>query len=107
MNNNGTTAHRKSWSAPRMSKVVDNTDQQRFEMPVDGGVAFVTYRKRGTEITLYHAEVPAELQGRGLGSKLAHATLTAIRDLGLKVVPRCSFMAAYMRSHPEFSDIRA
>ena len=90
-----------------MSKVVDNTDQQRFEMPVDGGVAFVTYRKRGTEITLYHAEVPAELQGRGLGSKLAHATLTAIRELGLKAVPRCSFMAAYMRSHPEFSDIRA
>jgi uncharacterized protein len=90
-----------------MSKVVDNPDQQRFEMPVDGGVAFVTYRKRGTEITLYHAEVPAELQGRGLGSKLAHATLTAIRELGLKVVPRCSFMAAYMRSHPEFSDIRS
>ena len=90
-----------------MSKVVDNTDQQRFEMPVDGGVAFVTYRKRGTEITLYHAEVPAELQGRGLGSELAYSTLTAIRQLGLKVVPRCSFMAAYMRSHPEFSDILA
>lgn len=88
-------------------KVVDNTDQQRFEMPVDGGVAFVTYRRSGNEITLYHAEVPVELQGQGLGSELAHATLTAIRELGLKVVPRCSFMAAYMRSHPEFSDIRA
>lgn len=88
-------------------KVVDNTDLQRFEMSVDGGVAFVMYRKRGTEITLYHAEVPADLQGRGLGSELANATLTAIRELGLKVVPRCSFMAAYMRSHPEFSDIRA
>jgi predicted GNAT family acetyltransferase len=90
-----------------MSKVVDNTDLQRFEMPVDGGVAFVTYRKRGTEITLFHAEVPAELQGRGLGSELAKATLTAIREQGLKAIPRCSFMAAYMRSHPEFSDIRA
>lgn len=90
-----------------MSKVVDNTDLQRFEMPVDGGVAFVTYGRRGNEITLYHAEVPADLQGRGLGSELARATLTAIREQGLKVVPRCAFMAAYMRAHPEFSDIRA
>ncbi|MFM9850532.1 MAG: GNAT family N-acetyltransferase [Hyphomicrobiaceae bacterium] len=88
-------------------KVVDNTDLQRFEMQVDGGVAFVTYRRRGNEITLNHAKVPAALQGQGMGSELAHATLTAIREQGLKVVPRCSFMAAYMRSHPEFSDLRA
>jgi predicted GNAT family acetyltransferase len=105
---NGTAAVGTLGARPGMSdKVVDNTDLQRFEMPVDGGVAFVTYRKDGTKITLYHAEVPAELQGQGLGSELAHATLTAIRELGLKVIPRCSFMAAYMRAHPEFSDIRA
>lgn len=88
-------------------KVVDNTEVQQFEMPVDGGLAFVSYRRRGDEITLYHAEVPAALEGRGLGSELARATLTAVREQGLKVVPRCPFIAAYMRSHPEFDDLRA
>lgn len=90
-----------------MSDVRDNPDKNRFEMPVDGETAFVAYRRQPGVITLVHAEVPPALEGRGIGSRLVRATLEAVRKEGLKVVPRCSFVAAYIRRHPEVHDLLA
>jgi predicted GNAT family acetyltransferase len=90
-----------------MTSVSDNPSLNRFEMPVDGHVAFVSYRRNGDVISLDHAEVPRELEGRGIGSKLVKATLDAIRTEGIRLVPRCSFVAAYVRRHPEYADMLA
>ncbi len=46
----------------------DNEDHNRFELDVEGIVAFVTYRKSPGAITIVHTEVPPELGGRGIGS---------------------------------------
>jgi hypothetical protein len=89
-----------------MSAIIDNPDRSRFEMAVEGHIAFVTYRRSETAISLLHAEVPAELEGRGIGSRLAKATLDAVRAEGKKAIPRCSFIAAYMAKHPEYNDLR-
>lgn len=88
-------------------RVTDNAERQRYEMPVAGGLAFVAYRRAGDVLTLDHAEVPSALEGQGLGSRLVKATLDDIRARGLKVVPRCGFVRAYMRRHPEFIDLVA
>ena len=40
----------------------DNEDRQRFELEVEGHVAFVTWRKSPGAITLVHTEVPPELK---------------------------------------------
>jgi predicted GNAT family acetyltransferase len=45
----------------------DNEARDRFELDVDGTIAFVTYRKSPGAITLVHTEVPPELGGRGVG----------------------------------------
>lgn len=90
-----------------MSGVTINTDASRYEMRVEGHIAFVTFRRAPDRIMLLHAEVPAELEGRGIGSRLAKATLDAVRAEGLKVVPRCSFIAAYIQRHPEYQDLLA
>lgn len=88
-----------------MAQVTDNKAASRFEMAVEGLTAFVAYRRNGRVITLNHAEVPRELEGRGIGATLVRATLDAVRAEGLQVVPRCSFVAAFIRRHPEYADM--
>ncbi len=89
-----------------MSEVRDNPALGRFEVAIGGAVAFVEYRRAGDgRIALLHTEVPEALSGRGVGSKLVRGTLDAVRTEGLKVVPRCEFVAAYVARHPEYRDL--
>lgn len=90
-----------------MRNVTDNPVKNRFEMPVEGLIAFVAYRRADGVIYLNHAEVPSELEGRGVGSELARATLDHVRAEGLKVVPRCGFIAAFIRRNPAYVDLVA
>jgi len=82
-------------------KVDNNVHASRFEVLVNGGLAVLDYRIAGGTIFLLHVEVPASEQGRGIASRLTKTALEFSRDRGLKVVPRCPFIAAYMRRHPE------
>lgn len=90
-----------------MPELTDNPIQHRFEMVVDGSVAFVTYADRGDRIALNHTEVPEALSGRGIGSQLARAALEEVRARGLKIVPVCEFIASYIQRHPEYRDMVA
>ena len=83
----------------------DNEERNRFELDVGGTVAFVTYRKSADKITLLHTEVPPELGGKGIGSKLARATLDAVRAQGRKLIVECEFIRSFMSKHPEYNDL--
>ena len=83
----------------------DNEARNRFELDVGGTIAFVTYRKTPDTITLEHTIVPPELGGQGVGSKLARATLDAVRAQGRKLIVECKFIQGYMRKHPEDNDL--
>jgi predicted GNAT family acetyltransferase len=86
--------------------VRDNPERHRFELPLDGHVAFANYRRSGDTLLILHTEVPKELEGRGLGSALVRGLLDLIRAQGLKVRPLCPFVASYMDRHPEYADLR-
>jgi predicted GNAT family acetyltransferase len=85
----------------------DNEERNRFELDVDGTIAFVTYRKSPGAITLVHTEVPAELGGRGIGSRLGRTTLDAVRALGCKLSIECDFIRNFMTKHPTYYDLLA
>jgi len=85
----------------------DNEDRSRFELDVGGTVAFVEYRKSSGAITLVHTEVPPALGGKGVGSKLARATLDAVRTQGRKLTVECEFIQGFMSKHPEYNDLLA
>ena len=87
--------------------VRDNREQSRYQMDVEGGVAFASYRADDKTVVVTHTEVPAALNGRGLGSRLVKGMLDLVRASGRKVVPRCGFVAAYLRRHPEYQDLLA
>mgnify|MGYP001246046647 FL=1 len=87
-------------------EVADNVAAARFEVRLDGTVVgFADYVLKGGTIILSHTEVQPEFEGRGLGSRLARAALDAARDAGLKVIPRCPFIARYIDRHPEYADL--
>jgi predicted GNAT family acetyltransferase len=83
----------------------DNEERSRFELDVGGTIAFVAYRKSPDAITLVHTEVPPELGGQGIGSKLARATLDAVRAQGRKLTVECDFIRNFMSKHLEYNDL--
>ena len=87
--------------------VVDRPDENRFELPVEAGVALAYYRLDGDRITLTHTEVPEHLSGQGIGSRLAKGVFEAIRAGGGKAVAECPFMASYAERHPEYAALLA
>lgn len=90
-----------------MEIVRDNKAEQEFELVVDGHRALAAYQLEGDTIVFTHTIVPKAIEGRGVASKLIRAALDSARDQGLKVVPQCPFVAAYMQRHPETRDLLA
>ena len=66
------------------------------------GMAIAVYRRSGDRLVFTHTEVPAADEGRGIGARLVKAALDDTRKRGLGIVPACSFVAAYVRRHPEY-----
>jgi uncharacterized protein len=85
--------------------VIDNQAQHRFELPAGDAIAVAAYRLEGERVILVHTEVPQELSGQGIGSKLAQGVFESIQDSGRKVVTECPFMAAWVSRHPEYAKL--
>ena len=89
------------------NNVRQNTERNRFEMDVEGGVAIAVYRPSPGVLAFTHTETPRHLRGRGVASELMGKVLANVRAQGLKVVPMCPFVADYIDRHPEFADLVA
>ena len=85
--------------------VRNNTALSRFELDLNGKTAVAYYKLSPGVITFLHTEVPQEMSGHGIGSQLVRSALESARAQGLKVVPKCPFVSAYMSKHPEFNDL--
>jgi len=87
------------------ASVRDNKAQSRFELDIEGAVAFANYRLAPGEVIITHTETPRALRGRGIASELVQGALQMIRADRLKVVAGCGFVVDYLRKHPEFGDL--
>jgi predicted GNAT family acetyltransferase len=88
-----------------MAAVRDNKALGRFELDVEGAVAFANYRLSPDAVIITHTETPRALRGRGIASELVQGALELIRADGLKVIAGCGFVVDYLRKHPEFADL--
>ena len=89
--------------------MAENAEASRYEISIDGVLAgFVTFRDRsdGVRIVL-HTEVFPEFEGHGLAGRLAQFVLNDILWRGGRVVPRCPYVAQYIKKHPEYADLVA
>jgi len=90
-----------------MLTVRDNKARSRFELDIEGNIAFANYRATPQAVIITHTETPPALRGRGIASELVKGALDLIRADGRKVMAGCSFVADYLRDHPESHDIVA
>jgi predicted GNAT family acetyltransferase len=87
------------------ASVRDNKTLSRFELDVEGALAFANYRRTPSAIVITHTETPRPLRGRGIASQLVEGALQLIRADGLKVIAGCGFVVDYLQKHPEFADL--
>jgi len=88
-------------------EIIDNTSKNRFETEVETKTAFIEYKKKEGKIYLTHTKVPEELEGQGIASSMVKEVLDIIEDKKLKMVPACSFIASYVKKHPEYENLLA
>src|SRR5579875_3357204 len=82
--------------------VIHKPELNRYEAWMDGElVGFAEYHLDGRRLTLTHTEVNSRHEGQGIGSRLADEALTDVGARGLELIPRCPFIADYVRRHPD------
>jgi predicted GNAT family acetyltransferase len=86
--------------------VQHNPEQDRFEIQIDGEIAYLEYEERGKTLIFTHTYVPPSLRGKGLAGKLTVRALDFARKEGKTVDPQCSYVSAWLDSHPDFADLR-
>ncbi|HEX8527906.1 GNAT family N-acetyltransferase [Allosphingosinicella sp.] len=88
-----------------LGEVTHDMRKRRFELESGGSTGFLTYILKDGAIVFTHTVVPPELEGQGIGSRIVRAGLDHARELGLSVVPQCSFVRTYIDRHSEYRDL--
>lgn len=88
----------------------------RFEARVDGALCELDYTldkgalgegaAKTAVMTITHTGVPAEVGGRGIAGALVQAAMDEARAQGWKVIPACSYAAAWLQRHPGYAELR-
>jgi predicted GNAT family acetyltransferase len=85
-----------------------NADRSRYELVVDGRVTGrADYREADGSVVFFHTAVDRPQRGRGLGARLVRDALDDVRASGGTVVAQCSFVARFIKRHPEYGDLVA
>lgn len=90
-----------------MESLVNNTAQNRFEYHSQDGIAICEYEESDGIWYLNHTSVPDSMRGQGVAGKLAEFAINHIDAQNGKIVPRCSYIAAYIEKHPQFARLLA
>ena len=85
-------------------EIHDNAELTRYELPVDGEVAIVTYNLSPPNLMITETLVPERLEGQGIASRLAKHVLADAKARDLLILPVCPFFSAYLQKHPEHAE---
>ncbi len=94
-------------------EVQDAPDDQRYEARTGGELAgFAAYTAAtpeegggGPVLVFTHTEVDPAFEGQGVGGTLVRGALDDVRRRGAQLVPRCSFVRAFVERHAEYQDL--
>lgn len=87
--------------------LIDNKARSRYEVAVEGQVAFAEYRREGDKLYIPYVESPPLLRGTGVAGRLMEEVMKEARRQKLKVIPICGYAAAWIRRHSQYEDLLA
>ncbi|SFI82313.1 GNAT family N-acetyltransferase [Caulobacter sp. UNC279MFTsu5.1] len=74
-----------------------NPAKSRYELKVDGRLAFADYQRSGHRLVIPHVEADPALRGAGAAGRLMKYVADTARSEGMKIVPLCSYASAWLR----------
>ncbi|SFV16410.1 hypothetical protein SAMN02799631_06391 [Methylobacterium sp. 174MFSha1.1] len=85
----------------------DNPERSRFELEVDGEVAYADYRRQPGTLVIAYVYAPPALRGTGTADRLMQGVAATARAEGARILPLCGYAAAWLRRHREHRDLLA
>lgn len=86
-------------------KIIDNQERRRFEIKLADDYAYVNYRLRNQVLELIYIFVPVPYRGKDVAEELIRYVLNDAVANNLKIIVYCSWIAGYVRSHPEYHSL--
>ncbi len=78
----------------------DNESASRYELTVDGEVAYATYKLDGKTLYINYVEAPESLRGTGAAGRLMEQIVNLAKAHHYTIVPICGYAASWLRRHP-------
>jgi hypothetical protein len=89
--------------------VVHRAERRQFEATLDDHRGVLHYDRIDAPVPrlrIPSVVVDPAIEGRGVAGALTRAALDWARAEGLRVDPLCPYVAAWMRRHPDYDDLR-
>lgn len=82
-----------------------NKAENRFEVWIADNLSKLDYIQDGKNFVITHVGVHPDLRGQGVAGRIVQVSLEYAKEKSLRVIPMCSYAAAYVRRHPEYAQL--
>lgn len=86
-------------------EVTHNQADHTFEVWIDGHLSKLEYIQDDKNFVIAHVGVYPEFRNQGLAGKIVEAGLEYAKQNSLRVIPMCSYAAAYIRRNPQYIEL--
>lgn len=86
-------------------EVIHNEAEHTFEVWIEGYRSKLDYLQEEKNFVITHVGVYPEHRGQGVAGKIVEAGLKYARENSLRVIPMCSYAAAYIRRNPQHTEL--
>ena len=86
-------------------EITHNEAEQAFEVWIDGFRSKLDYIQEGKNFVITHVGVYPAFRGQGVAGKIVEAGLAYAEENSLRVVPMCSYAAAFIRRNPQYMEL--
>lgn len=84
----------------------DNETRKRFELEVNGLVAYADYDLENDILKIKYVFAPPELRGTGAAGNLMKDIMEFVKTMNYKVIPICGYAASWIQRHKEYHSLK-